>query len=415
MVVTDLGATTAVDAQNWTNETYGSLASSQNGVFGSIANGGRGYLGNINYGAAGINANGNEGRLGTADYGAYGENNNGNYGFFGGSGDEDYGAYGEHSNGNYGYLGSHNHGVYAYSSLSSAVFAEGESGVIGLGELHGVKGVSSYIGVFGQHLSNDNVGYLGGVNYGVYGIHNDTQNRGYLGSEDYGAYGKNNNGNYGFFGGSGSENYGAYGEHNSSGNYGYLGSSSYGVYGYNNNAAQYAGYFAGNLKCTGTMYKGGGAFTIDHPLAPETKYLQHSFVESPDMKNIYDGVVALDKSGKAVVILPEWFEALNKDFRYQLTCIGGFANVYIAEKIENNRFRIAGGSPGLEVSWMVTGIRKDAYANQHRIEVEVVKEGEAAGRYLHPEAFGLPEEMGIGYEERQNMEQALTTENNHKK
>jgi hypothetical protein len=44
----------------------------------------------------------------------------------------------------------------------------------------------------------------------------------------------------------------------------------------------------GNLGVTGTVSKGGGSFKIDHPLDPENKYLSHSFVESPDMKNIYD-------------------------------------------------------------------------------------------------------------------------------
>jgi hypothetical protein len=50
-----------------------------------------------------------------------------------------------------------------------------------------------------------------------------------------------------------------------------------------------------------------------------------------------------------------------KDFRYQLTCIGGSALVYISEEIKNNRFAIAGGKQGLKVSWQVTGIRKDPY------------------------------------------------------
>jgi hypothetical protein len=44
-------------------------------------------------------------------------------------------------------------------------------------------------------------------------------------------------------------------------------------------------------------------FRIDHPLDPANKYLNHSAVESPDMKNIYDGVVTLDADGEAVVEL----------------------------------------------------------------------------------------------------------------
>ena len=45
------------------------------------------------------------------------------------------------------------------------------------------------------------------------------------------------------------------------------------------------------------------------------------------------------------------------DYRYQLTCIGAHAPIYIARKIEDNAFAIAGGTPGLEVSWQVTGRR----------------------------------------------------------
>src|SRR5439155_22785461 len=100
---------------------------------------------------------------------------------------------------------------------------------------------------------------------------------------------------------------------------------------------------------------------IDHPLDPTNKYLNHSAVESSDMKDIYDGVAVLDAKGEAVVEMPNWFEALNKDFRYQLTCIGSFAQVYIAEEIHNNRFKIAGGKPGMKVSWQVTGTRHDPY------------------------------------------------------
>ncbi|MBX7131825.1 MAG: hypothetical protein K1X67_04010 [Fimbriimonadaceae bacterium] len=157
----------------------------------------------------------------------------------------------------------------------------------------------------------------------------------------------------------------------------------------------------GNANVSGNLSKGGGAFKIDHPLDPANYYLYHSFVESPDMKNIYDGVVACDGNGRAVVELPDYFEALNKDFRYQLTCVGGFSNVYIDQEVANNRFVIAGGRPGLKVSWQVTGIRKDAYANKHRIPNTVPKADEDRGYYLHPDAFGLPPSLRIGYQDPQ--------------
>jgi hypothetical protein len=151
----------------------------------------------------------------------------------------------------------------------------------------------------------------------------------------------------------------------------------------------------GTLNVTGAVTKGSGTFKIDHPLDPTNKFLFHSFVESPDMKNIYDGVVTLDASGEAEVFLPEYFEALNKDFRYQLTCIGGFANVYVSKEVSGNRFTIAGGRPNLKVSWQVTGIRKDPYAEKNRVQVEVEKSSDERGKYLYPAAYGAPESMGI--------------------
>ncbi len=141
----------------------------------------------------------------------------------------------------------------------------------------------------------------------------------------------------------------------------------------------------GHVTVNGELRKLSGSFVIDHPLDPDNKLLSHSFVESPDMKNIYDGVVVLDDKGEATVTLPDWFQALNKDFRYQLTCIGNWAQVYIAEEISNNSFKIAGGKPGMKVSWMVTGIRKDPWAEQHRIQVE--KEKKNKGTYLFPEYY----------------------------
>ena len=135
---------------------------------------------------------------------------------------------------------------------------------------------------------------------------------------------------------------------------------------------------------TGNLSKGGGSFKIDHPLDPENKYLYHSFVESPDMKNIYDGNVTTDANGEVTVQLPDWFEALNRDFRYQLTVIGTFAQAIVAEKIKGNRFVIKTSALKVEVSWQVTGIRQDAFANKHRIQVEEAKPERERGYYLHP-------------------------------
>ena len=151
----------------------------------------------------------------------------------------------------------------------------------------------------------------------------------------------------------------------------------------------------GDLSINGSITKGGGSFRIDHPLDPEHKYLSHSFVESPDMKNVYDGIATLDANGEATVELAAWFSALNRDARYQLTCIGDYAPVYIARKIQDNCFTIAGGKPGMEVSWQVTGIRQDAWARAHPICPEQEKSPAEQGSYLHPEEHGVDASRGI--------------------
>ena len=94
--------------------------------------------------------------------------------------------------------------------------------------------------------------------------------------------------------------------------------------------------------------------------------------------------------------LPEWFEVLNRDFRYHLTAIGGPGRTgHVAAKVSGNRFKIAGGSAGGEVSWQVTGIRQDAWANAHRIAVEADKPASERGHYLHPDAIDLPADMAV--------------------
>ena len=123
------------------------------------------------------------------------------------------------------------------------------------------------------------------------------------------------------------------------------------------------------------------------------------------MKNVYDGVVVLNSRGEAWVELPDWFEALNRDFRYQLTAIGlPGPDLFISQEISNNRFKIAGGKPSMKVSWQVTGIRQDAFAKAHRIPEEEEKTGEERGKYLHPTEHGVSETMGIGYEAKMKKE-----------
>jgi hypothetical protein len=184
---------------------------------------------------------------------------------------------------------------------------------------------------------------------------------------------------------------------NAKGVWGYApGNNTFAIYGDGAGANSWAGYFQGRVHVNGTLSKAAGSFKIDHPLDPANKYLSHSFVESPDMMNIYNGNVTLDANGAATVTLPDWFEALNNNFRYQLTAIGKASpNVYIAQEIAGNRFRIAGGAPGGKISWMVTGVRHDAYANAHRIPVEEPKPVNERGTYLNPQSAGKSVKQGL--------------------
>ena len=136
----------------------------------------------------------------------------------------------------------------------------------------------------------------------------------------------------------------------------------------------------GNVSVAGTISKGGGTFVIDHPLDPKNKLLYHSFVESPDAKNIYDGVATLDEYGEVTVILPDYFLALNKDFRYLATPLSGsMPNLHLIRDVRRQWFlgapsvRFGGGTPGGKISWQVTGVRKDPFILENPIIPEVEK------------------------------------------
>ncbi|MGZ5393773.1 MAG: hypothetical protein ACXWD3_18615, partial [Mycobacterium sp.] len=167
-----------------------------------------------------------------------------------------------------------------------------------------------------------------------------------------------------------------------------VGSAIYGE----NTGAGFAGRFIGPVHVQGTLSKSAGSFQIDHPLDPANKYLSHSFVESPDMMNIYNGNVTTDATGSATITMPAYFEALNRKFRYQLTVLGQFAQAIVSRKVAGNSFEIRTDKPGVEVSWQVTGIRQDAYAKAHPIVVEDLKPAEQQGLYLYPAGFGAGEE-----------------------
>jgi hypothetical protein len=151
------------------------------------------------------------------------------------------------------------------------------------------------------------------------------------------------------------------------------------------------------MSVIGTLSKSAGTFKIDHPQDPANKFLIHSFVESPDMMNVYNGNITTDATGMAVVELPAYFEAENIDFKYQLTIMGkNFAQALVYDEIKNNRFVIKTDKPSVKVSWQVTGVRNDAYAQKFRIVPEVNKTADEKGKYLTPELFGQAKDKTIG-------------------
>lgn len=288
--------------------------------------------------------------------------------------------------------------AYSYTSqacLKGALQGEYNGSNYGVG----IQGIG-YNGINNQQANA--VFTVGNQDLGVYGSANTAGVQG-TSINGIGVVGYNKNAAFAATTGGGNS-YGVYGYANTIGGAA-VPTSRYGVYGYATGAAtNYAGYFSGNVQITGSIAKGSGTFKIDHPLDPANKYLYHSFVESPDMMNIYNGNIITDASGKAVVKLPSYFEAENKDFKYQLTIIDEtqFAQARVAKKIAGNTFIIMTDKPNIEVSWEVTGVRQDNYANAHRVIPEVEKEKEFKGYYLHAKEWGLPEEKSIDYLTRPN-------------
>jgi hypothetical protein len=150
---------------------------------------------------------------------------------------------------------------------------------------------------------------------------------------------------------------------------------------------------------------GAKAFTMDHPLDPANKLLRHAAAESNEVINFYSGNITTDASGKATVSLPDYYEALNKDSRYQLTVIGSFAQAIISKEVSNNKFEIATSVPNIKVSWEVKGVRNDARMKMHPFVAEEVKTGAQKGKYWDAASHNQPASKGVSYDG--NLESSL--------
>tara|TARA_R110002072_G_scaffold42064_22_gene119162 strand:- start:57535 stop:59148 length:1614 start_codon:yes stop_codon:yes gene_type:complete len=369
------------------------------------------------------NASGLLGRItstspGGVSAGVRGENNGtgfsgvGVYGIHNGFG---YGVYGT-SPGGLGVFGNSDagFGLWGQSDVNTGVYARTNSGPQALEALNSDADTEAFLatedyGLLALNIETPNfgTGIRGeGGRVGVQGISQvDTQS-----GAQFGVWGQaggrdiNPRDVFGVYGsGQGSEIVGGrrvYGVYGVAGS-GVQGNFAYGVYGTTTGPGEkgnnrFAGYFDGDVHVTGNLSKASGSFKIDHPLDPENKYLSHSFVESPDMMNIYNGVITLSPDGEGVIQLPDYFETLNRDFRYQLTAMGTpMPNLYVSEEVSANQFSIAGGVAGARVSWEITGIRQDPSAITNPIVVEQDKPEQHKGKYLDPEAFGLGNDHAI--------------------
>jgi hypothetical protein len=150
------------------------------------------------------------------------------------------------------------------------------------------------------------------------------------------------------------------------------------------------------------------AFTMDHPLDPENKILMHAAVESNEVINSYSGNITTDASGKAIVNLPDYFGAINKDFRYQLTVVGTFAQAIINKEIVNNQFEIATSIPNVKVSWEVKGVRNDAHMKKHPFVAQQEKIPAQKGKYWDPSVYNQPESKSVSFAKSQETQSSLS-------
>jgi len=314
----------------------------------------------------------------------------------------------------YGYAGSTGDGVFGYSASGTAIrgITNGTTttfgGVFTQNTTNGTAIIADGGAVGGTYLTNGQGiaanGYHGTFSYGknaagtgVIGVGNNQANIITFPSGGGGSFTGNSNGVAGYSYTSSSTSYAVYGQYSGGvadgrGVYGYsypAANWGYGVYGY---GGWYSVYANGDMGASGVK-----TFLIDHPADPENKMLRHYSIESNEVLNVYRGNVVLDANGEAEITLPDYFHLINTNFSYNLTPIGGPANLYVLTEInEEGRFKVAGGQPNQKISWYVYAERNDPYLQQNpdKKQVVVEKEGDRKGKYFMPELYGQPDSKG---------------------
>jgi hypothetical protein len=260
------------------------------------------------------------------------------------------------------------------STNSSSTLA---SGIVGnsSGAANGISGQVESTGTGAAGVYGNNLRTTGG--YGTYGIGFN----GVVGETNYqagfGVYGRN----YDAIGNFTANSVGTYG-------LGYVG-----IWGEQSDPMGFSVYANGDFGAAGTK-----AFYIDHPEAPDSKYLRHFSIESNEVLNVYRGNAVFDANGEAVVEMPSYFDAVNNsNCTYQLTPIGAYAPLFVKAKMTNGKFIIGGGNEGMEVSWTVQTERNDPYLQQNpeKREVEINKEVWNQGKYLQPELYNETDDKKI--------------------
>ncbi len=152
------------------------------------------------------------------------------------------------------------------------------------------------------------------------------------------------------------------------------------------------GVFAvGNLGASGNK-----SFRIDHPLDPEHKFLRHYCSEGPEPLNVYGGTVTTNDNGFASVILPDYFESINRDPRVQLTvedASDDFVLVKVVGPVRDGVFALRTSKPHVKVYWEVKAVRNDLWVQRYGAPVEEDKPAAEHGLYQHPELYGLSAEF----------------------